>query len=235
MAEGEEITQTSPVAPPTTPCPSWFWNPARGLCRIYTTTRFDLKVHGKHSIPKRGGALLISNHQSYLDPVLLGVQIERQISFIAKSELFEHPALSWLIKMLNSFPVRRGQSDVSAMKEALRRIHEGQILTMFPEGTRSVDGNLLPMQPGIALLVKRAQVPVIPAVIDGSYRAWPRRSKFPLRHPIRMMYGPALNVSNMKGSQIVEHIRGTFEGMLRELRSIHPELKRPATSAALSL
>jgi len=225
MAEGDESDQTSAKAVDPDPCPSWFWNPARGLCRIYTTTRFDLKVHGKHNIPKRGGALLISNHQSYLDPVLLGVQIERQISFIAKSELFEHPALAWLIKMLNTFPVRRGQSDVSAMKEALRRIHEGQILTMFPEGTRTTDGNLLPMQPGIALLVKRAQVPVIPAVIDGSSKAWPRKTKFPLHHPIRMMYGPPLEVSNMKGSQIIDHIRHTFQTMLHQLRTLHPELR----------
>jgi 1-acyl-sn-glycerol-3-phosphate acyltransferase len=220
--------ENPPVTQPLAkePCPTWFWNPAKGLCRILTTRMFDLKTHGLHHIPKRGGALLISNHQSYLDPVLLGVQIRRQISFIAKSELFEKPSLAWLIKMLNTFPVRRGESDVSAMREALRRIHEGEILTMFPEGTRSFDGNLLPMQPGIALLVKRAQVPVIPAVIDGSNGAWPRGKKIPQPHPIRVMYGPPVDVSNLKSNQIMTHIKDTFTSMLTHLRQLHPDLRR---------
>jgi 1-acyl-sn-glycerol-3-phosphate acyltransferase len=96
---------------------------------------------------------------------------------------------------------------------------------MFPEGTRSPDGNLLPMQPGIALLVKRAQVPVIPAAIDGAHRAWPRGTTLPNRAPVRMMYGPPLEISQMKGAQIVQHIDQTFRAMLAELRERYPELR----------
>src|SRR3954463_3220774 len=152
--------------------PWWFWDPSKALCRVVTTAMFDFKAHGMENVPRKGGALLVCNHQSFLDPVFVGVRLHRQISFIAKSELFEKPALSWLIRMLNTFPVRRGESDVSAIKEALRRVHEGQVLTMFPEGTRSSTGQLGPIQPGIALIMKRAEAPVIPAVIDGAHRAW---------------------------------------------------------------
>jgi len=185
-------------------------------------------VHGIEHVPRKGGALLICNHQSYLDPVLVGVQLQRHVSFIAKSQLFELPGLGWLIPRLNTFPVRRGESDVSAIKEALRRVHEGQILTMFPEGTRSTDGNLLPIQAGIALMVKRAEAPVIPAVVDGSRRAWGRGKKFPTAAPVRLMYGPPLELGKKKGAEIVVQIDQTFRRMLGELRERFPELKRMA-------
>jgi 1-acyl-sn-glycerol-3-phosphate acyltransferase len=196
----------------------------KGICRATATLMFDFKVHGIEHVPQRGGALLICNHQSYLDPVLVGCQLRRHVSFIAKSQLFEMPGLGWLIPRLNTFPVRRGESDVSAIKEALRRVHEGQILTMFPEGTRSVDGNLLPIQAGIALMVKRAEAPVIPAVVDGSRLAWGRGRKFPTAAPVRLMYGPALELGKMKGAQVVELIDRTFRRMLGELRERYPEL-----------
>ena len=198
----------------------------KGICRVVTSVWFDFKVHGIELVPRRGGALLICNHQSYLDPVLVGVQLQRHVSFIAKSQLFELPGLGWLIPRLNTFPVRRGESDVSAIKEALRRVHEGQILTMFPEGTRSRDGNLLPIQAGIALMVKRAEAPVIPAVVDGSGRAWGRGRKFPTGAPVRLMYGPPMQFGKMKGAQVGEQIDQTFRRMLGELRQRFPELKR---------
>src|SRR2546421_5706741 len=171
----------------------------KGICRVVTSLLFDFKVHGIEHVPRRGGALLICNHQSYLDPVLVGVQLQRHVSFIAKSQLFELPGLGWLIPRLNTFPVRRGESDVSAIKEALRRVHEGHVLTMFPEGTRSWDGNLLPIQAGIALMVKRAEAPVIPAGVDGAHEAWPRGSKFPKGGRVRLLYGPPMEFGKAKG------------------------------------
>jgi 1-acyl-sn-glycerol-3-phosphate acyltransferase len=204
----------------------WFYQGCKGICRVVSTVWFDLKVHGLEHVPRTGGALLICNHQSYMDPVFVGVLVHRPVSFIAKSQLFETPGLSWLIPKLNTFPVRRGETDVTAIKEALRRVHEGHVLTMFPEGTRSWDGNLLPIQSGIALMVKRAEAPVIPAVVDGAQRAWPRGSKFPKGGHVRLMYGPPLELGKRKGPQIVELIDQTFRSMLGELRARYPELRR---------
>ena len=84
-----------------------FWNACKMPCRLITTLVFDLKTYGCHHVPQRGGALLISNHQSVIDPVLLGVHLHRPISFIAKSELFENPKFTWLIRNLNAFALRR--------------------------------------------------------------------------------------------------------------------------------
>ena len=221
----EEIVQTQEERKDPRYSPWGFYDSCKSICRVVTSVWFDLKVHGVQHVPRSGGALLICNHQSLLDPVFVGVQLPRQISFIAKSQLFEAPGLGWLVRNLNTFPVRRGETDVSAIKEALRRVHEGSVLTMFPEGTRSWDGNLLPIQAGIALMVKRAEAPVIPAVVDGAHRAWPRGRKFPKGGPVRLMYGPAMEFGKAKGAEIVQQIDQTFRRMIGELRERYPELK----------
>jgi 1-acyl-sn-glycerol-3-phosphate acyltransferase len=108
---------------------------------------------------------------------------------------------------------------VGAIREAIRRLREGRILTMFPEGTRSFNGQLQRIQPGIAMLIRRAGVPVIPAVIDGTFEAWPRGNHLPKHFPILVMYGPALPIGKLKGHQIVDLIESTFRSMQAELRA----------------
>lgn len=196
----------------------------RGLCRIIATLMFDLKVYGRHHVPDQGGALMISNHQSYLDPALLGVQIRRHMSFLAKSELFKNRFFGWLILTLNAFPVRQGAGDVGAIRETVRRLQEGHLLNIFPEGGRSEDGSLMPIANGVALIIRKAKVPVVPAVITGAYQAWPKSQKFPRRSPVRVLYGPPMDLSDMKAAQIVETIDRTFRRMLDELHQI--QLKR---------
>lgn len=193
------------------------WGLLKAMCRIITSCVFDLKAYGARHVPRQGGAMLIANHQSFLDPIILGVQLRRPLSYIAKTELFQSSFLGWLMRSLNTFPVRRGETDVGAVREALRRLREGRILVMFPEGTRSSSRQMGPIQSGIAMLVRRAGVPVIPAVIDGSFEAWPRGEK-PRAHPIRVRYGPPLAVEGLKGAQIVDLIDRTLRKMLDELR-----------------
>lgn len=191
----------------------------RAACRIFTTLKFDLHVYGLRHIPRTGGVLVVSNHQSVLDPVLVGVRSARPFSYMARATLFnKNKFFSWLIRSLNAFPVQLGKGDTGAMKEAIARLKAGEILTMFPEGTRTRDGNLLPIQAGVALIIRRANVPVIPVVVDGAFRAWPKGAKFPRSVPIRIMYGPPLAVEGLKSDKIVELIAKTFHKMLEELR-----------------
>jgi 1-acyl-sn-glycerol-3-phosphate acyltransferase len=137
---------------------------------------------------------------------------------MGKSELFENRFFSWLIRNLNAFPVRQGEGDVGAVKETIRRLQEGHALNLYPEGTRTDDGTIQPMLPGIGLIIRRAGVPVVPAVIDGSFDAWPRDSKFPHRHPIRVMYGPAMELADLKAAEIVKRIDVTLRSMFPQLR-----------------
>lgn len=204
---------------PPTPPRSFLWRIAQFISRIGGTLCFDLKTFGTENIPRYGGALLLANHQSYLDPVLISVKLLRPVSFMAKSELFEKsPFFTWLIRSLHAFPIKRRTADVGAMKEALARLSEGNILNMYPEGTRTEDGEIGPIFPGIALVVKRANVPVIPVVIDGSYRAWGKGTKSFRCHPIRILYGKPLQLEGLKSNEILPLIDQTLRRMLIEIR-----------------
>jgi 1-acyl-sn-glycerol-3-phosphate acyltransferase len=190
----------------------------RIICRTWVDQSFDLKVYGTNFVPRHGGVLIVSNHQSNLDPVLLGAKLVRPMSFLAKSELFENRCFGWMIRNLNAFPVRQGEGDVGAVRETIRRLQDGNVLNLFPEGTRSPDGEIHEMQAGVGLIIRRAGVPVVPAVIDGSFDAWPRGSKLWRRHKIRVQYGPPMELSDLKAAAIIQKIDTTLRTMFEELR-----------------
>jgi 1-acyl-sn-glycerol-3-phosphate acyltransferase len=207
--------------PPRDPSvPGLFWRICRMVSRPIMTFVFELKVYGRSHVPLRGGCLIVSNHQSYLDPVLIGCFLPRPMAYLAKSELFKNKRFSWLIRSLHAFPIRQGAGDVGAVKELIKRLKEGYLANVFVEGTRTEDGELLPVQPGAALVVRRAGVPVIPCIIQGSFQAWPRTSKLPHAQAIAVMYGPPLKVDGLKTGQITELIESTLHRMVADLRRI---------------
>jgi 1-acyl-sn-glycerol-3-phosphate acyltransferase len=198
---------------------SLFWRFCQIISSIVFEAMFELEMFGRENVPATGGVLLVSNHQSYLDPVLLSVRLKRPMSYLARSELFRNPLFARLITALNAFPVRLGKGDKAAIDQTIQRLHEGHLLAIFPEGHRTSDGEIGPIQRGVALVVRRADVPIIPVVIDGSFQAWPRTSKFFGPYPIAVMYGPALKVEGLKGDEIVELIDRTLRRMFEELRA----------------
>jgi 1-acyl-sn-glycerol-3-phosphate acyltransferase len=198
---------------------SLLWRFLQMPSRIGTTLMFDLKVWGEKNVPRTGGVLLLANHQSYLDPVLVGVRLYRPISFMAKSELFEgNRFFKWLIESLHAFPIKQNSADVGAIKQAIVKLGEGNVLNIYPEGSRTLTGEIGPILPGVALVVKRANVPIVPVVIDGSHQAWPKSRKLFHKHPIRILYGPPMNVEGLRPNEIVKLIDQTLRGMLVELR-----------------
>jgi len=195
-----------------------FYEACRCTCRLITTVAFDLKVYRQDYVPQYGGVMIASNHQSYLDPVLIASQLKRPLSFLAKSELFENRYFGWLIRNLNAFPVKQGTGDVGAVKETIRRLQEGHALNLFPEGSRCDDGEIGPMLPGIGLIIRKAGVPVVPAAIDGSFQAWPKSRTLPKPRPLRVLYGPPMELDDLKAAEIVKRIDVTLRGLLAELR-----------------
>jgi 1-acyl-sn-glycerol-3-phosphate acyltransferase len=198
---------------------TFLWKSLQAFARICTTVLFDLKVEGQQHIPASGGAIILSNHQSYLDPVALGVKLRRPLSYLAKSELFKNRAADWLIRQLNGFPVRQGAGDVGAMKETIHRLHEGHLLNIYPEGTRTLDGEIGVIERGVALVVRRAKVPVIPAVIVGAFEAWPIQRKMFRSWPVRVRFGPALHLDGLSPAEVIATIDRTLRTMFDELRS----------------
>jgi 1-acyl-sn-glycerol-3-phosphate acyltransferase len=136
---------------------SFVWKSLQIIARLGTTLMFDLKTYGDENVPKDGGVLLVANHQSYLDPVLVAVHLSRPVSFLAKSELFENPHFGWFIRMLHAFPVRQGEGDIGAVKEIIRRLGEGHALNIYPEGSRTETGEIGRLEKGVALVIRRAR------------------------------------------------------------------------------
>lgn len=198
------------------------WILIRQICRVLTTVLFDLKVYGWYNIPQTGGVLIVSNHQSYLDPVLLSVSLDRTLSYLAKAELFRNPFFSWLIRSLNAFPVAQGAGDVGAVKESIARLQEGHVLNIYPEGSRTEDGEIRPLEKGVALVIRRAKVPVVPVAIVGSFESWPKGQKYPRWRPIRVLIGPPMNeLWKLDRDAIIAKLDVTLRTMYDEFRKGH--------------
>jgi 1-acyl-sn-glycerol-3-phosphate acyltransferase len=175
----------------------WYYL-AQGVLGTLFAALGGWRATGRRNIPPKGPALLVANHSSYLDPIILGIAAPRPLNYVARSTLF-FPPLSWWMRSVGGFPIQREGMGASGMKETLRRLRAGGIVLLFPEGTRSADGELGPLKPGISVLVARAGVPVLPAGIAGTFDAWPRSRPFPVPSPLRIHFGPPITPEQIAG------------------------------------
>ncbi len=162
---------------------------------------FRVRVYHAPRVPASGALLLVANHQSNLDPPLIGFGIcQRQIDYLAKIELFKVPGLAWLIEALNATPIREDSGDSGAIKEVLRRLADGHAVLIFPEGTRTPDGQIDQFKRGTALLFRRAECPVIPVAIEGCYETWPRGRALPriFGRRVAVKFGDPIPVAELK-------------------------------------
>ena len=193
----------------------------RMACQVLGSAAFGVRCFGRHNVPASGGALLACNHQSFLDPMLAGLGLRREVHYMARDSLFRNWAFGWLIRSLNAFPVKRGSADLAAIKEALRRLKRGQLVLLFGEGTRTQDGRIGPLQAGIIMLARKAKVPVIPVVIDGAFEAWPRHRKLWRFEQICTKYGQPMSAQQIKdqgdesAARILWHRQLQMQDLLR--------------------
>jgi 1-acyl-sn-glycerol-3-phosphate acyltransferase len=146
------------------------------------------RVFGTRHVPATGGVLLVSNHQSFLDPVLATLAIPRECNYMARDTLFKDPKFRRLIEGLNAYPVKRGTADMGAIKETMRRLRDGKVVLTFPEATRTHDGTVAEMRAGVVLLARKTRVPIVPMLILGAFESWPRTQKAPHPRPIIVAY-----------------------------------------------
>jgi 1-acyl-sn-glycerol-3-phosphate acyltransferase len=151
---------------------------------------FSYRYQGRANVPRTGPALLVSNHQSMLDPVLIGASNNRYLTFLARSTLFSQPVLGPLIRSLNAIPIDRtmGKDGIQAV---LDRLAAGAAVLMFPEGERTHTGEVQPLKPGISLLIKRVACPIVPVGIAGCFEGWSRFMKWPRWSPAILQAGPS--------------------------------------------
>ncbi|MDR7485395.1 MAG: lysophospholipid acyltransferase family protein [Armatimonadota bacterium] len=169
------------------------------LYTAWTRLQFRLRVEGREHVPPEGGVLAVCNHNSAVDPWIAGVAFGRPARYMAKEELMRVPVIGWLVSAMGAFPVRRGEADRRSLRIALDALARGQIVLMFPEGTRSPDGRLRTGERGAALLALRSGAPVLPTAIIGSHRVMPRGAWFPRSHPVTVRFGPVIPVPRREG------------------------------------
>lgn len=148
------------------------------------TLGFSLRMRGGRNMPTTGPALLVANHQSYLDPPLIGLVARRPLVYLARKTLFRNRYFAALIRSFNAVPIDQEGVGKEGIKTILAQLQIGRAVVVFPEGERTPHGKMLPLKAGVHLLIKRTQAPIVPVGIAGAYDAWPRWRKFPLPAPL---------------------------------------------------
>lgn len=170
--------------------PKRLWYDAlRIFCRIYASAVLKIRCDGRENIPTSGGALVVANHQSQLDPLLFGMAFDGRLNYLARQSLFRFTLFRWLIQSLDAIPIDRDGTGLGGLKETLKRLKRGEMVLIFPEGTRTEDGEIGPLKPGFLSVAKRSGVPLLPIVVEGAYESWPKGQAVPLPKVIQVEIG----------------------------------------------
>lgn len=155
---------------------------------------FRIRVSGMKRYPRNGPMLVCSNHQSNLDPLILGCACPRPVNYVAKKQLFKFKPLGWFLRWNDAIELDREATGLSGIKETLKRLKKKESVLMFPEGTRSKDGELQPIKRGFCTLVKKTKVPIVPVGLDGAWDALPRHTPLPnFGATIAVVFGEAIH------------------------------------------
>lgn len=196
----------------------------------FFTFGFSLRRSGWRNMPRTGPVLVLANHQSMFDPVLVGLSSRRYLSYLARSSLFEQPVLAPIIRSLNAIPIDRtmGKDGIQAVLDALGK---GRAVLMFPEGERTYTGEVQPLKPGVSLLIKRVTCPIVPVGIAGCFAAWSRFHTLP--HPSPLLLPPGSSTIALTVGQPIDSARykgkdrnWVVEDLHRELASQHAAAER---------
>lgn len=185
-----------------------FWSPRRlyrwghRLTNLFCKVMGHLEARGVHHIPRVGGVLLVSNHISLLDPVVVGSAANREIHFMARSNLFKIPGLGRLITAFNAYPVNRWSADFGALRRTISLLKEGKAVLIFPEGTRSTDGTMGKAHDGACFIAHRANVPTIPVYHCGAEEMLPRGSRRMRRSKLNVIFGEPIDFTNIAETEV---------------------------------
>lgn len=193
------------------------------LARLFSTPLFRVRVLGRENVPAMTGGLVCANHQSYFDPILLGLAVDRRLNFLARDSLFRNPPLKWLMKFFDAIPIDRDRSGFAGLKETLRRLKQDELVLIFPEGTRSRDGNLQALKAGFCAVARRSQRSLIPVGLDGTFQAWPRFSPMPQLSVLALVIGepisPALTAT-LTDEELVAELRRRIAACFHQARQL---------------
>lgn len=182
---------------------------------IFARLVFRVRVSGVENIPASGGVIVAANHASYLDIPLLGYSLIRPANFIAKKELCTIPVAGTLLRLLGAIPIDREKPDRSAIREITKKLNSGNVVVIYPEGTRSLNGKLQAGKPGVGFIVRMSGKKVVPAAIIGTDKAMPSGNWFLRPYPVTIRFGKPLDFSEWKEDvKITKVIMDNIAGLL---------------------
>ncbi len=189
---------------------------------------FRIQGSGTEKIPREGGVLLACNHVSFLDIPCLGVICPRQVQFVAREDLFEHRLLGFLLKKYQPILIARGRSVLSAIRAVAKALEKEKVVCLFPEGTRSRDGQLKEVQLGIGFLAIKTGAPVVPVYIEGTHNALPRGQHWIRPYPVKVIFGEPIDPTEVAKEFVPkERYRQVAQDVMDSLRKL--QMKRNYT------
>jgi len=182
---------------------SWVYRGIRNLIYLMSKLVLRLEIHGAENIPSQGSCILASNHASFLDPPLIGcaaMHVGRAVRFMARDTLYKSIG-GIILRKVHTIPLSRDKGDVGALRTALKAIKGGNLVALFPEGTRTEDGKMHDPKGGVAFLMAKSDVPVLPIYIEGTYHAFPKGAKYVHPGKVRLFVGKPIDPAKLKSEK----------------------------------
>lgn len=203
------------------------------FCRFLFIIYFRIWHRGRilhaERLPLTGGFILAGNHVSFLDPPFFGLCCRREAFYMARDTLFRHPIANWVLRSWNCVPISRERGDLGALRTVLRLLGEGKAVLMFPEGTRSPDGQLQQARSGIGMIAARAGVPIVPLRIFGTAEALPRGASIPRPKRVTVVFGepyrPTLPVDfeSLRGDPLKAAYQTIGDEVMTHIAALHAD------------
>jgi len=178
--------------------PSLSYRFCRQCFRVFFTMYFRFRVHHSERVPCEGPMILAPNHVSYTDPAFVAVAMRRLVIGLARESAFKVPVGGSLLRSWHAIPVDRDGASGKGLRTILQRLREGNAVGIFPEGTRSPDGQLQDAQPGIGLLILKSEAPVVPVHLHGAFEAWGRHLTVPRPHRVELTFGEPMDFAELR-------------------------------------
>jgi 1-acyl-sn-glycerol-3-phosphate acyltransferase len=198
--------------------------------RLMFATYFRWRIFNAGRVPQQGAVILASNHASFLDPPIVGSPLKRPCSFLARDTLFRFPPARWVLTKWQAIPVDRTGSSPTGLKNILSALQQGRAVVLFPEGTRTRDGQLQPARSGIGLLVVKSGAPVVPVRVWGSFEAYGKHVKFPKPKRLTVKYGQPMQFDALLAEAKTcskERVKKIYQeiadGIMRAIAKLEPK------------
>lgn len=214
------------------PPPTWVYRAVRALARELVRPLARVRVEGMDHIPASGPFILVANHQSVLDPIFVQSACPRPVHTLTKSSQFGTFPFGWLLPRILALPARRYRVDPHVVRLMLRRLGQGEVVGIYPEGERTWDGTLQPIRRGTVRVLLRAGVPVVPCGISGAFHVWPRWGRGPRRGRVILRFGEPLHFGVHRGRaareaalpEAMERLTSTLQDLSDDLAGAAPVL-----------